>query len=240
MSRRFSPLDPKALRALAGGVALFAGVWLVFFVGAQVLGLKGPQSAVRLQHWLGAGLPGPLALPVAVAGFTVLAFLGAPQVVLIAAAVVAFGPWAGMAYSWIGTEISAIIGFAIGRRFGAQALRQYAGKGVQDFIDLVGKNGFLATVIVRQVPIAPFVIVNLAAGITTMRLRDFALGTALGIAPKIALTAFVTAFAGNALTQGAHGGWMGFLLTAVGLIVSGLIWLASGWAARKWLKRETP
>ena len=54
---------------------------------------------------MGAGLTGPWALAAAVGGFTVLAFLGVPQFVLVAAAVVAFGPWTGFLYSWVGNLV---------------------------------------------------------------------------------------------------------------------------------------
>jgi uncharacterized membrane protein YdjX (TVP38/TMEM64 family) len=39
---------------------------------------------------------------------------------------------------------------------------------------------------VRIVPIAPFVIINLVAGASHIRFRDYLLGTALGMAPGIA------------------------------------------------------
>ena len=55
---------------------------------------------------------------------------------------------------------------------------------------LIGKNGFMASLIVRLVPSAPFIVVNMAAGVTPMKVRDFVAGTAIGIIPKIALTAF--------------------------------------------------
>jgi uncharacterized membrane protein YdjX (TVP38/TMEM64 family) len=147
--------------------------------------------------------------------------------------VVAFGPWTGFVYSWIGTEISALIGFFLGRRFGADVLRQHGGKGVNEFMTLVGRNGFVASLVVRLVPSAPFIVVNMAAGVTPMKLRDFALGTALGIIPKIALTAF----AGHAVVKGLSGdvhgptGWLS-LVAAVAL------WLISGLIARAWLKRR--
>ena len=112
---------------------------------------------------------------------------------MIAAAVVAFGPFAGAAYSWIGTMVSALVGFYLGRAAGARVLERFSGDGVKRFTRLVGQNGFLASLIVRLVPSAPFIVVNMAAGVTPMRLRDFAAGTALGIIPKIALTAFAGA-----------------------------------------------
>ena len=220
-------MDAAAWRAVAVSFVLFGGVGVVFVFGASLLGLNGPES---VQHWLSLGLSGPAALPVAVISFSVLAFLGAPQFVLIAAAVVAFGPWAGFLYSWIGTEVSALVGFLRGRRFGADILRRYAGKGVQDFMGLVGENGFLASLIVRLVPSAPFIVVNMAAGVTPMRISAFALGTGIGILPKIALTAF----AGQTVVRGMTSGGGG-LITLVG---AAALWIGSGLIARAWLKRR--
>jgi len=100
---------------------------------------------------------------------------------------------------------------------------------MQRFMDLVGRNGFLASLIVRLVPSAPFIVVNMAAGVTPMRVRHFVAGTAIGIIPKIALTAF----AGASIVQvlkgegGRH---------VVGLVAIVVIWIVIGWFARNWLK----
>ena len=231
MLRRFfrflTNLDAKAWRTLAVSFVLFGGVGLVFLFGAPLLGISGEGAAERM---LGAA-HGVWALPVAVAAFAVLAFIGVPQFVLIAAAVVAFGPWTGLAYSWIGTMVSSVIGFYVGRAFGARLLRDYAGEGIRKFMKLIGRNGFMASLIVRLVPSAPFIVVNMAAGVTPMRVRDFLAGTALGIVPKIALTAF----AGNSIVQAMRGGGMRHILLLLAAIV---IWLVAGWFARIWLKKR--
>jgi uncharacterized membrane protein YdjX (TVP38/TMEM64 family) len=180
---------------------------------------------------MGAGLQGPSALAAAVAGFTVMAFLGAPQFLLIAAAVVAFGPLTGFAYSWIGTLVSALIGFGLGRWFGAESLRHLGGARIERFMTMIGRNGFMASLIVRLVPSAPFIVVNMAAGVTPMRLRDFVGGTAIGIIPKIALTAF----SGAAVLQVMHGGGVGHWLT---LAVAAFVWIGAALAARAWLRHR--
>ncbi len=225
-------LDARAWRSVAGAFCLFGGVGRVFLVGARLWGLGDAASA---RAWLAAA-PGPWALPAAVAAFAALAFLGAPQFVLIAAAVVAFGPALGSIYSWVGTLVSALVGFWLGRAFGAQAFKAGAFKAVKSpavdrFLALIGERGFAASLIVRLVPFAPFVVVNMAAGMTPMRLADFTAGTAIGILPKIALTAF----AGGSLVAAFHGGrpeslaWLA--LAAAG-------WIALGLVARAWLKRR--
>ncbi|HEY9236217.1 MULTISPECIES: TVP38/TMEM64 family protein [Phenylobacterium] len=219
-------MDAKAWRTLLVSFVLFGGVGVVFLFGAQVLGFDGEATVER---WLGLAADGPWALPVAVLSFAVLAFVGVPQFVLIAAAVVAFGAWAGFAYSWIGTMVSSLVGFYLGRAAGARALRTLSGESMQRFMDLVGRNGFLASLIVRLVPSAPFIVVNMAAGVTPMRMRDFAFGTAIGIVPKIILTAF----AGNSIVRVLRGEG-GEHLLGLGAIV--VVWIAIGWFARKWLK----
>ena len=219
-------MDAKAWRALAVSFVLFGGVGLVFLFGAQVLGFSGEATVER---WLGAA-SGPWALPVAVAAFAGLAFLGVPQFMLIAACVVAFGAWNGFAYSWVGTMVSSLVGFYVGRLAGARTLAAVSGEGVKQFMALVGRNGFAASFIVRLVPSAPFIVVNMAAGVTPMRALDFAAGTGLGIVPKIALTAF----AGNSLARVMKGeGGAGHILALAAVVA---IWLLIGWYARKWLK----
>ncbi|HZK99817.1 MAG TPA: TVP38/TMEM64 family protein [Caulobacteraceae bacterium] len=219
-------LDAAAWKAGAMAFLLFGGVGLALLFGATALGLDGPATARR---WL-VMARGPWGLPAAVAAFALLAFLGVPQFVLIAAAVVAFGPWEGALYSWIGTMVSATVGFALGRALGARALRGVSSEGLERFMAMIGRNGFQASAIVRLVPFAPFVVVNMAAGVTPMRTLSFAAGTALGIVPKIALTAF----AGDSALRVAGGGG----LMPIGLLTAtGALWLAAGLAARRWLKR---
>jgi uncharacterized membrane protein YdjX (TVP38/TMEM64 family) len=214
-------MDARAWRSVAVSFLLFGGVGIVFLFGAQALGLGGEET---VEHWLT-----PWALPVAVAAFALLAFLGVPQFVLIAAAVVAFGPWLGFAYSWIGTMVSSLVGFWLGRAFGAGVLKTLSSRGVDAFMALIGQNGFMASLIVRLVPSAPFIVVNMAAGVTPMRLSAFAAGTAIGVIPKIALTAF----AGNSVAQAMKGGGTRYIVMLAAVAV---IWIAMGLLARRWLR----
>lgn len=219
--------QPRRWRAVALSFALLGGVGLLFLFGAAVLGV---HSVRDVEPWIGAGVRGPWALPVAVGSFAALAFLGVPQFVLIAAAALAFGPWLGATYSWVGTLASALVGFALGRRFGERLLSTVAGQRTRSFTEMIARNGFLASLVVRLVPSAPFIIVNMAAGLTPMRFRTFAAGTAIGIVPKIALTAF----AGEAALHGLSGRGG---LAAVWLAVAAAIWIGSALIARAWLRR---
>jgi uncharacterized membrane protein YdjX (TVP38/TMEM64 family) len=220
-----SNMDAQAWRTLLISFVLFGGVGLVFVFGAQAMGLDGEAT---VQLWLKAA-SGPWSLPVAVLAFAVLAFAGVPQIMLIAAAVVAFGPVTGCIYSWIGTMASSLVGFYLGRVAGAKVLERFSGAGVARFMSLIARNGFFASFIVRLVPSAPFIVVNMAAGVTPMRALDFTLGTALGIIPKIVLTAF----AGNSIFRVLRGE---IGKDALWLVLIVVVWLGLGWIAREWLK----
>jgi uncharacterized membrane protein YdjX (TVP38/TMEM64 family) len=82
---------------------------------------------------------------------------------------------------------------------------------------------------VRLAPFAPFILVNMAAGVAPVAWIDFALGTALGIIPKIV----VVAFAGHSLTSIFHGGAASLAWLALAVAV----WLIAGIAAARWLRR---
>jgi uncharacterized membrane protein YdjX (TVP38/TMEM64 family) len=222
-----SNMDAQAWRTLLVSFVLFGGVGLVFVFGAPLLGLN---ETATVQQWLHAA-SGPWALPVAVLAFAGLAFVGVPQIMLIAAAVVAFGPTLGCIYSWVGTMVSSLVGFYLGRAAGAKALERFSGDGVRRFMALIGRNGLFASFIVRLVPSAPFIVVNMAAGVTPMRTADFVIGTAAGIVPKIVLTAF----AGNSIVRMMKGE---IGKDAIWLAAIAVSWVVIGLAARAWLKRR--
>jgi uncharacterized membrane protein YdjX (TVP38/TMEM64 family) len=222
-----SNMDAQAWRTLLVSFVLFGGVGLVFVFGAQLVGYDSERT---LEGWLAAA-QGPAALPVAVAAFAALAFVGVPQIVLIAAAVVAFGPVPGAVYSWIGTMVSALIGFFLGRFAGGGVLERFSGDGVRRFMTMIGRNGFLASLIVRLVPSAPFIVVNMAAGVTPMRTASFVAGTGIGIVPKIVLTAFAGATIVQLMKGEITGHWLEIVAVAA-------IWIGIGWLARLWLRKR--
>ncbi len=216
-------MDLRAWRAVAVTVLLFGGVGLILTLAAALMGDRG---GAMVEHLLGLAAHSPFALPLAVVAFAALAFLGVPQFVLIAAAVAGFGPLLGAAYSWIGTLASALVGFGLGRRFGARAFADLPGSGVQRFMQTVQSNGFVASLVIRLVPSAPFIVVNMAAGAAGVGWRVFTAGTAIGIVPKIALVALAGAGVGHA-ARGS--GTQALILAGLGA----LIWIAAVVVARR-------
>jgi phospholipase D1/2 len=114
-----------------------------------------------------------------------------PVTLLILVTALTFGPWTGFGYSLAGCLLSALLTFGIGHGIGRETVRRLAGGKLNRVSRRLAERGLLAVVTVRILPVAPFTIVNLVAGASGIRLRDFALGTILGMIPGIvAITLF--------------------------------------------------
>jgi uncharacterized membrane protein YdjX (TVP38/TMEM64 family) len=220
-------MDARAWRATAVTIALLAVTAAILLFGRTEL---GRAWLAGFEAWLKGFADSPLGLFAAIAVFTLAAFIGAPQFVLIAACVVAFGPWLGFLYSWIATVVSAAVTYGVGRLAGARALERFGGPTVSRLAGYVGQNAFAASFIIRNVPSAPFIVVNMAFGAARASLGSFLAGCALGVLPKTALVAmFGASFASLGRRGGLTEGLVAFAL--------GLAWLLVMLAARRLLQR---
>mgnify|MGYP003631181652 CR=1 FL=1 len=180
MSQTDKTASQPASRTLILGAGLLGAVLVIFIMGK--LGLL--PRADTLNSWMETVAGSPWGLPALILVFCVGAFLGVPQFALIAAAVALFGPWLGFAYAWIANMFSGSLTFWVGRMAGEQAFRRYAGATANKLA------AFATSALVRNVPTGPFIMVNMAFGVSTAKYRNFALGMAVGILPKLALIAF--------------------------------------------------
>ncbi len=227
--RFFTRMDARATRAVWVSIALFGLVAAIFIIGRFVLDIR-PGS---VEAWFETASQGWYALPVTIALFTALAFVGAPQFALIAAAVFAFGPAQGFVYAWIATMVSATVDFWLARFLGADVLKRYGGETVNRISSFVGRNGFFASLIVRIVPSAPFIVVNMAAGVSRMSYIAFIAGAGIGVIPKTALVAF----AGGSLMALFAGGGIWAVVTLAAVVAA---WIAVMLAGRRWLRSQAP
>lgn len=231
MSRFFdflSNMEARRWRAVLATALLLGAMIALFAVGKSQLGL---EAEGRLEAWLAGFRQGPWGLVAAIVVFTVSAFFGAPQFILIAACVVAFGPWFGFLYSWIATVVSAGVTYWLGRGPTARLLARHGGKAVGRLTRFVGKNAFYASFMIRNVPSAPFIVVNMAFGAARASFPGFLAGCALGVLPKTALVAF---FGGSFMTAVSGDGiWTSAILAGVALA-----WLALMLVVRELVKRR--
>jgi uncharacterized membrane protein YdjX (TVP38/TMEM64 family) len=142
----------------------------------------------------------------------VAALLSVPVTLLIAVTGLVFGAVAGAAYALSGTLIAAAAGWAAGAWLGRDAVRELAGARLNQLSERLRSKGLMAVILLRLVPVAPFSIVNLAAGASHIRFWDFMAGTAIGMAPGVVLA---TSFARQLVTAVTHPTPFSLMLVAV-------------------------
>jgi uncharacterized membrane protein YdjX (TVP38/TMEM64 family) len=167
------------LAFLLAGIAVLAAMWrwgpLAEWVDRDAL--------VHAAAWM----QGSAAAPLWILGAYVVASVTAiPITLLIVATALVFGPVAAFVYALCGSLAGAAVGFVLGQTLGRQTIRRIAGARLNRLSRRLGQSGVLAVLAVRVIPVAPFTVVNLVAGASHIRLRDFLIGTMLGMTPGIA------------------------------------------------------
>lgn len=149
--------------------------------GAAVAAVLGAPDATRLRAEVaGAGALAPAVFVLAYAAATLAPL---PKNVLSAAGGLLFGLVDGTILVLLAATMGAVGAFWLGRVLGRDAVERLAGPRVVRLDQLMRRRGVLAVVTVRLVPVVPFTAVNYASGLTSVRFRDYLVGTVLGIVP---------------------------------------------------------
>jgi len=171
--------------------------------------------------------------PVWMLGVYVAASLTAvPITLVIVVTAFVFVPWVTFAYALTGSLLGGVLTFALGHALGRRAVRQIAGKRLNALSRRLGEGGVFAVMVLRMLPVAPFTVVNLVAGASHLRMRDFLIGSALGMCPGILATAVFSDRLAAALKAPSPGT---IALLAVVLVAVGMGALAIRW----WLRRHS-
>ncbi len=168
------------------------GILMLFGLAVVVLALAWrytPLSEVTDPDTLRSLLDDIVAsrfVPFAVLGlFVVGGLIVFPVTVLIALTAMLFEPWWALAYATVGSLLSASVTYQVGALAGRRLLRDIMGRRLNRISRALARKGIMSVVAIRFVPIAPFTLINLVAGISHIRYRDFFFGTILGMVPGL-------------------------------------------------------
>jgi phospholipase D1/2 len=153
--------------------------------------LSGLVTADNVRAVLKAVRGEPWAIVVVILVFVLAGAIVFPLNILILATAAVFGPWLGILYGGAGAVTSGLVMFSIGSLLGREALYRMLGERWRHGLEGVRKRGLLAVVTLRLLPIAPFTLVNLAAGASGIRFVDFLVGTLIGMLPGLILMAIM-------------------------------------------------
>lgn len=210
------------------------GLLVALLLGlVAVLALRGVPTLEQVRATVAeAGAWAP-ALFVALFALATLAVLPVSVFTLVAG--VLFGPVAGFSLVWLGAMCGALACFGLGRVLSRPALQRLTGSGragpaLLRLEGFLSRRGLLAVLWVRLVPVVPFGPSSYLAGATALGVRDFVLGTGLGIVPSAIV---YTALGGNADDPTSPA----FLLSVAALLV---LLGVTGLLARQRSRRSAP
>ena len=186
------------------------------------------RQAEQTASWIEQSAFSPLLVVLA---YVIGGLLMVPITLMIIATVSVFGPWYGAAYALLGAELSAIVSFALGHLLGNEALRRIAGSRVNRISQAIARRGVLTIITLRIVPVAPFSVINIIAGASAIRLRDFALGSFLGMIPGVVSIAILADRLVASLRDPSPQSIL-ILAAAIALVILSLLGLRQ-WSRRK-------
>src|SRR6056297_722681 len=132
----------------------------------------------------------PLAPLAVIPAFIAGSLLVAPVTGMIALCALLFGRWVASVSAIAGTLAATVVNHAIGRRLG-RAVEGRAPRAVTVRMKALGRSSDPWSLAgLRLIPIAPFTVINLLAGASRVKLKDFLLGTLLGMGPGTVLICF--------------------------------------------------
>ncbi|SEO56173.1 VTT domain-containing protein [Nitrosovibrio sp. Nv6] len=238
------PMDPSELmkefvpEEERGGAR--SHIFLILAILAAILGLAAMWQWSPLKEWVNVDKLVGFAVefkqarsaPLLTLGvFLVSGLVAFPLTVLIVVCVLVFGPWQGFLYSMLGALLSAMSTYGLGHLLGRNTVRRFAGKKLHELNRRLARRGLMTIIVVRIIPFAPFSVINMIAGASKIRFRDFVIGSALGMLPGIVgMSLFTDRLA--ATIQEPDLPAFAILVAVVGVII------VSGWTFWRWEERH--
>ncbi|RED18002.1 TVP38/TMEM64 family protein [Pontivivens insulae] len=171
-------INSKLRRVAIGATVLLglilAGILIAFVAGD--LDIAAVESRIEA-----AGLWGGL---IVVALMVLHTFIPFPAEVVAFAAGAVFGLVWGTLFVWCGAMLGAWVGFGLARWLGRDAVASLLpDRQLARLQSWEGKNGASALLAARFIPVIAFNLINVAAGLATVRWWTFTWTTAIGILP---------------------------------------------------------
>lgn len=113
-----------------------------------------------------------------------------------------FGVFWGTVYNVLASNLGATLAFLAARYFGRDFIKGLLkGKKLAEFDEQINRSGFKTIFRLRLIPLVPFNGLNFGAGLSSVRYRDYLLGSFLGMLPAT----FIYTYFADALLQGVEG-----------------------------------
>ena len=217
----------KALYILSG-IVLAAVALALLWTHTPLAEWVTRDNAMEIAGWFSDRWWAPVLV---MAAYTPASFIMFPRWIITMTAVLAFGPWHGFAYGFIGILIAAVVTFLPGRLVERDTIRRIAGKKLKPVTQFMERKGLIAVTLVRLVPIAPFPVVNMVMGAMRVKLWHFVLGTFLGMLPGMLAATVLSDQLAAALEDPTR---VNFWVIAAAVLVL----VALAWFGQRYMRRQ--
>jgi phospholipase D1/2 len=169
---------------------VLAGMW-------RFTSISQWMTMERLSAWAQILDDSPFAILAVSAAYVVGGLVMAPVSLLTGVVAVVFSFPLSTLYALVGCLANAAATYGLGNFLGRDAVRSLSGRRLNRVSKHLAKQGVLTMALVRNIPIAPFTVVNVVAGVSKIKFRDYLLGTLIGMAPGVlAITIFAESLIG--------------------------------------------
>lgn len=166
-----------------GLIAAVIGFWIF-------LAINGADADFHPRAFLAAArdiASHPLAPLAMLPAFVAASLVVTPITGMIAVCALLFDPWEASLTALAGTLLAATANHWIGGHFSNVVAARVPRKAAERIKRMAKSSDMWSLAGLRLIPIAPFTIINVAAGAAGVRLRDFLMGTLIGMGPGIVL-----------------------------------------------------
>jgi phosphatidylserine/phosphatidylglycerophosphate/cardiolipin synthase-like enzyme/uncharacterized membrane protein YdjX (TVP38/TMEM64 family) len=224
---------PDVSAPMIPGRRLLLGLCLVFVALAlawtytPLASLVTRQNVLRWGHDFSQLAWAPL---IVILAYTPASYAMFPRWFITMVSVIAFGPWRGFLYGLCGMIVAAVVSYLPGRLVRRDTVRRLAGPRLNRLTAALYHRGALAVAVVRLLPIAPFVVVNLVMGAMRIRLRDFVLGSLVGVLPGMLMATVLSEQISRWIVKPAEiNGWL--------IALAAVLLVTVAWFGQRWLRR---
>ncbi len=164
-------------------VAVIVGIGLLWKLTPLAQFVQPTMLAAQLRSF-GSSPWGPLAMLLV---YVIGGFVMMPLLALLTATALIFEPMTAIAVALTGSLLNATAVYFAGARLIRERAERSFGDAIARVRNALQSRGVIAVAMIRMAPIAPFSLVNVAAGSIGIPFRDYLFGTFLGLAPGTVL-----------------------------------------------------
>jgi len=180
---------------IPGSVFRIAALAAFFFVLAALwrwTGLRTYADADTLARLASTFRHNPSSPAIILLVYVASGFVVFPITVLIVATALVFDPVKTIGYALTGCFLNAAAFYGVGRLLGRNLVQRLEDGKFESVAKILSHQGILTMALIRNIPVAPYAAVNVAAGALRFNFRDYSIGTLVGMAPGVVLVSLLT------------------------------------------------